>query len=343
MSGDLATRSEALVYVAETSQALASVQDASEAKRLLDKTATAQELARRINLDQEARDELARLQFRIRRQLGEILAADGERRGGSKYREGTLPDGVSRKLSSQSQQIAALDEEDFERFLTNGKELTLKRLLRIAREAKPVEAVHEPSAVEVGSCTIRRGNFQNVLNDVSDVDAIITDPPYPWQFIDEFDALGELSKRILSPDGFLLAMVGQAYLPEYVERLSRHLTYRWCGAYLTEGPATRVHGRQVGTKWKPLLLFDRAGARGFITQDVFSSAGRDKVHHSWGQSESGMADIVYRLTRPGDLVVDPFLGAGTTGVVCRDLGRNFIGCDHDPVAFGKARERLEAA
>jgi hypothetical protein len=130
------------------------------------------------------------------------------------------------------------------------------------------------------------------------------------------------------------------HLFDYGERLSRHLTYRWCGAYLTEGPATRVYGRNVGTKWKPILVFDRDGKRPFLTQDVFRSAAPDKARHDWGQSESGTAELVERFTAPGALVVDPFLGAGTTALVCRDLGRRFIGCDIDAAAVHTARERL---
>jgi DNA modification methylase len=53
-----------------------------------------------------------------------------------------------------------------------------------------------------------------------------------------------------------------------------------------------------------------------------------------------MADIVARTTAAGELVADPFLGAGTTAIVCRDLGRRFVGCDVDPAAVGAAHARL---
>jgi DNA modification methylase len=34
--------------------------------------------------------------------------------------------------------------------------------------------------------------------------------------------------------------------------------------------------------------------------------------------------------RPGDTVLDPFMGSGTSGQVATDLGRNFIGCEINP-------------
>jgi site-specific DNA-methyltransferase (adenine-specific) len=212
----------------------------------------------------------------------------------------------------------------------------LKRLERVLREDAPEEGALLLPAVD--GVDIRHGDLRTVLDDLTgQVDVIITDPPYPAEFLDEFDALGELAARLLVPDGLLVAMVGQTHLPEYIMRLGAHISYRWCGAYLTDGPATRVFGRDVGTKWKPLLIF---GGSEFITQDVFKSRVEDKEHHYWGQSESGMADIIERLTSPGQLVVDPFLGGGTTAVVCRDLGRRFVGCDTDAQAVATTHKRL---
>lgn len=69
----------------------------------------------------------------------------------------------------------------------------------------------------------------------------------------------------------------------------------------------------------------------------------DKRFHHWGQSESGMAALVERLTLPGQLVCDPFLGAGTTAVACLTRGRRFIGCDIDGSCVETARGRVVLA
>jgi site-specific DNA-methyltransferase (adenine-specific) len=45
----------------------------------------------------------------------------------------------------------------------------------------------------------------------------------------------------------------------------------------------------------------------------------------------------------GDLVLDPFMGSGTTGVACLQTGRRFIGIELDAGYFEIARQRLEAA
>ena len=46
-------------------------------------------------------------------------------------------------------------------------------------------------------------------------------------------------------------------------------------------------------------------------------------------------------SNPGDIVFDPFMGVGSTGVAAKELNRNFIGCEIDPVFFEAARKRIE--
>lgn len=49
------------------------------------------------------------------------------------------------------------------------------------------------------------------------------------------------------------------------------------------------------------------------------------------------------FTDPGDLVLDPFSGSGTTGVACKELGRNFIGIDIHQVNCARGQTRWEEA
>lgn len=139
-------------------------------------------------------------------------------------------------------------------------------------------------------------------------------------------------------------MIGQSYLPEILARMSTALDYRWTLAYLTPGgQAVQVWDRKVNTFWKPILLFtngksDSADWLGDVTSSAVND--NDKNHHYWGQSESGMADLIDRLSKPGDLVCDPFLGGGTTALVCHELGRRFIGCDIDQQCLDTTVERF---
>jgi SAM-dependent methyltransferase len=362
-----------LALIGDARAALEQARTLSDVKAIRDLAKGAERYAKAKKLGLAAERYAQEIILRAERKLGEMLAetpkAKGSAGAGRPPKGGrsvrppkddapSLKDvGLTKSESSRAQKIAAIDETTFEEFVAKatavvkddeeavpkGRALTKARLERVEREKQADKRRAEPTehATQTGEVEIRHGDLRETLGDLdAQVDAIITDPPYPAEFLDEFDALAELASRILKPDGVLVAMVGQAHLPDYIARLSAHLTYRWTGAYLTEGPATRVHHRNIGTKWKPILIYDLEGKRPFLTQDVFRSGGDDKQHHGWGQSESGMADLVERFTKPGQLVVDPFLGGGTTAIVCRDLGRRFVGCDVDAAAVKTTRERL---
>lgn len=53
--------------------------------------------------------------------------------------------------------------------------------------------------------------------------------------------------------------------------------------------------------------------------------------------------LVERASLRGETVLDPFMGSGTTGVVCVKLGRKFIGIEIEPKYFDIACSRIETA
>jgi site-specific DNA-methyltransferase (adenine-specific) len=56
-----------------------------------------------------------------------------------------------------------------------------------------------------------------------------------------------------------------------------------------------------------------------------------------------MSELVALFTEPAALVLDPFMGSGTTGVACVQHGRRFIGIELEPKYFDVACQRIEAA
>ena len=54
-----------------------------------------------------------------------------------------------------------------------------------------------------------------------------------------------------------------------------------------------------------------------------------------------MRHLIKIASDEGDVVFDPFMGVGSTGVAAKELKRKFIGCEIDSVFFGAARRRIE--
>jgi modification methylase len=67
-----------------------------------------------------------------------------------------------------------------------------------------------------------------------------------------------------------------------------------------------------------------------------------KKAHPTQKPEALLHRVLLATTRPGDIVLDPFFGTGTTGAVAKRLGRRFIGIERDPDYAKLARERIAA-
>lgn len=211
---------------------------------------------------------------------------------------------------------------------------------------------HDGDGKKVQDCTLPStpstlflGDFRNIDIDPESIDVMITDPPYPREYLPLYEALAERAATWLKPGGSLAVMVGQSYLPEIFEMMTPYLNYQWVVAYTTPGgQSAQLWQRKVNTFWKPVLWFVKGEYLGKWLGDVARSAvnDNDKRFHDWGQSESGMADLIERFSEPGDLVLDPCCGAGTTGVVAMTLNRRFIGIDIDAENIRKSETRIQS-
>jgi len=75
----------------------------------------------------------------------------------------------------------------------------------------------------------------------------------------------------------------------------------------------------------------------------FNTSSGEGTYHPAQKPEKLMAHIINSSTRPGDLILDPFMGSGTTGVAAVKLGRKFIGIEIDAGYFEIAKRRISDA
>lgn len=122
---------------------------------------------------------------------------------------------------------------------------------------------------------------------------------------------------------------------------------------------------------QPLMKVRKAGSRhnkhgryldgaGDSVKNEYSKPSKDPVPHTpesilsiaaRGHGEEGlhptqkpvllMEYLIKTYTNPGDTVLDNCMGSGTTGVACKNTGRNFIGIERDPAYFEIARKRIQ--
>jgi DNA modification methylase len=201
------------------------------------------------------------------------------------------------------------------------------------------------SQVEViGDAVTKHGDMRTVLRDIPDgsVDLIYTDPPYLTSCLHTYGDLSRLASRILKDDGVLIAYAGKYHLPTIYQNLGTYLDYHWQIDLIHSGPASRLNKRFVHCRSKPLLVYVKKGCnrREVWIDDVLRGTGREKQLHPWQQSEAEAMQLMEKLTRPGDLIVDPFLGSGTFATAAVKLRRKFVGCDIDDKAVDTTRRRL---
>lgn len=185
----------------------------------------------------------------------------------------------------------------------------------------------EPYYQEDG-ITLYCGDCREVLPQLKEkVDLILTDPPYPKEYLGLWSVLSEQSARLLKEGGYCIAYSGQLYLPAVLENMCGFLSYRWCIALL-HSQSQIVWPVRHFAGWKPILVFQNGKVEdtGQIKRDVIGLNGMDKRFHEWGQveSEAGLLMVQYGT---GDTILDPFCGSGTTLVAAKQLGRKAIGIE----------------
>ena len=199
----------------------------------------------------------------------------------------------------------------------------------------------------IGDCTLYLGDCMDVLPTLGKVDAVVTDPPYGMSF--QSNHRSEKHKRIANDDGIdlLLMVIGLDF------KHSSYVFCRWDNVKDVPKPKSLItwvknnwsmgdlnheHARQT-----EVALF-YAGENHFFPSgrpsDVISVPRTGNNFHPTEKPVELMSRFVEWTA---GVVLDPFMGSGTTGVACAKLGRKFIGIELEPAYFDIACKRIEEA
>ena len=217
--------------------------------------------------------------------------------------------------------------------------------------------------VTIGDATLYLGDCMDILPTLGKVDAVITDPPY---------GIGESSKKVESRQrggklGTLLGYKGKAMadqkdygsfdwdqspppaeLIDALRSISDHQAI-FGGNYFHLPPSScwlvwdKLNGANdfadcelAWTNWPKAVRRITWRWNGMLRQ------GNEERYHPT-QKPLEVMKWAIELCPKADTVLDPFMGSGTTGVACMQLGRKFIGIEREPKYFEIAVRRIEQA
>lgn len=197
------------------------------------------------------------------------------------------------------------------------------------------DPVPSAKAVIIGNATLYLGDCLEILPTLPKVDAVVTDPPYglgkrmaggTWAVAESWDSAPVAS---LEP---IMALADTCII--------------WGGNYYTLPPC-----RGVLSWFKPdappsMGHFELAWTTLDRTaQQISHSIGATNAERVGHPTQKPLRVMEWSLSFIPDarLILDPFMGSGTTGVACANLGREFIGIEINPTYFDIACSRIRAA
>lgn len=209
------------------------------------------------------------------------------------------------------------------------------------------------------------------------VDHIITDPPYnisqnnnfttmknPRAGVDfgnwdhgEFDLYSWIPKYagILNPNGSMIIFCSYRYVSYIINSLESEtagMVVKDILVWQKSNPMPRNTNRRYvqdmefavwAVKKKAKWVFNKPENEPYLRALFTTSlvSGSEKLGHPTQKSLKLMENIVSIHSNPGDLILDPFMGSGSTGVAALELNRRFIGIEKDEKYFDMAKKRLE--
>lgn len=224
---------------------------------------------------------------------------------------------------------------------------------RLRVDAQPIKR-----EVVIGDCRLLLGDCLEILPALGGVDAVVTDPPYGIAHASNHGATWQ-GRQIASDQNTAARDAALAGFKN-VAAFGTWKTPPIAGAkgclVFDKGPAFGMGDLKFPWKGSFELIYVRGAIwRGKRDEGVL----RGHVQVSWETQFKGLGDrearshphqkpvslikVLLEKTPRDAVILDPFMGSGTTGVACAKLGRKFIGVEIDEGYFNIACERIRKA
>lgn len=187
------------------------------------------------------------------------------------------------------------------------------------------------------------------------IDIVITDPPYGLELPKSSKEYGKATEHSRKPtdDNWDDFIPDEEYFDE-IFRVSKHqiifgANYFW--PYLRATPCYIVWDKRGNLPKVPFSdvelawasFQDKMPARYVVINHGFIRDSKEERLHPTQKPLKLMVGMIEDFTEPGDIILDPFAGVGSTGMAAIQLGRKFLGFEASKKYCDIANDRLAAA
>ena len=177
------------------------------------------------------------------------------------------------------------------------------------------------------------------------------DLPYD-EWLNEMDSFLSESYRILVNGGTLLVFMSIIKVESIITLAEKNgFYYKTTGIWHKTNPMPRNMNLHFVNSTEAWIYFTKGtntgtfNNKGKLVHDFFETSLTTKSEKKYGKHPTQkpiklIDNLISLLSNEGDIVVDPFIGSGTTGVSCKKLNRNFIGIEADKEYVDIANKRL---
>ena len=201
----------------------------------------------------------------------------------------------------------------------------------------------------IGDATLYLGDCREVLPTLGKVDAVVTDPPYGISYKSP-SGCGRTARGdypIIHGDTAPFDPQPWLAFPQVVMFGANHFASR-----LPDSAKWLVWDKRDGMKPNNNsdceLAWVKSGGSARLIRHLWNgmlkaTERNERRVHPTQKPVAVMEWVLNQTTKPNDLVLDPYLGSGTTGVACANLGRKFVGIEIDETYFNIACDRIRKA
>lgn len=173
------------------------------------------------------------------------------------------------------------------------------------------------------------------------------------EWVERMDSFFEDAARIIKTGGSMIIFMSIIKVETIIKLAEKHgFYYKTTGIWHKLNPMPRnmnLHFVNSTEAWIYFTYKKKTGTfnnenkmiHDFIETSVVSNGEKKAGKHPTQKPIALLEHFVKLLSNEGDLVVDPFMGSGSTGVVCKKLGRNFVGVEFDKEYYEIAQRRIE--